>query len=136
MASEVLEERLMEYMHLNYARLQLHEPSGIRPAGEAAVVLDSKRIVYFWNTYPTGELASVVVPGVLVKERYRRNSNGNVLSLVKPVADESKPSLERTIWFEMVKLSGLMLPDKIQFDYWSYSDLPDSDAAQRSQQRE
>ncbi|MBI2580688.1 hypothetical protein HYV85_02670 [Candidatus Woesearchaeota archaeon] len=131
MADKVLENELLEYGHLNWEGLHFYAAGDIRPAGEAVVALGGERVVYFWSTSPTGQLVNVTVPGVLVKERYRTDGNGNVYSLVRPVANEMKPSLERTVWFELTKMSGRVLPEEIKFNY-----LSSSDAAQSSQQRE
>lgn|SRR3989338_139825 len=130
MTTDRLEEKLREYMHLNRSISQFSEDYYIHRAGEAVVVLGSERIVYFWLTTATGQLAKVIVPGILVKERYRTDNNGNKWSLVKPVPNEAKPSLERTVWFDMVKGFG-NVHEGMKFDYWPYSGV-----AQQPQQRE
>ncbi|MBI2144617.1 hypothetical protein HYU17_05755 [Candidatus Woesearchaeota archaeon] len=123
-------EQLAEYMHLNYAAPPFPGERGIYCSGESVAVLGSTRVAYFWNTFPSGGLAGVVVPGVLVKERFRADGNGNVYSLVGPVAEEDKPALETMVWFEMIRMFG-NAHSGIKFSYWS-----SSGAAQRPQQRE
>ncbi len=118
-----LEQKLeLEYLHYDSGRRRFPDEAGILVAGEDVIVIDSKRVVYFWNTLPTGELFNVVVPGTLVRERYRKDVNGNVYSIVMPVDERLKPALESTIWFELFKLSWRFLPDAIKFSYWSQSD--------------
>ena len=129
-----LEEQLREYQHYNPERVESWDSLHI--IEEDVVHFNSSRIIYFWSLSILGDRISVVVPGILARERYRTDLKGNAYSLVKPVPEEAKPSLVATIWSEFIKK-----PNAIQlqitrfgifrFDYWS-----SSDAAQRPQQRE
>ncbi|MBI3037360.1 hypothetical protein HYY73_06465 [Candidatus Woesearchaeota archaeon] len=121
----------LEYMHFNPNRPQFPDTIDSHIAGESIAKLGEARIVYFWRIDSYGTLQSVVVPGIVTKERYRRDGNGNEYSLVNPVGEPLRPGFERLVWFNLVTLSGLFLPENIKFDYWS-----SSDATQRPQQRE
>lgn len=128
-------EQTLDYMHHRFSRF-LGSADEPHVAGESVVALGTNRVAYFWLTNASGNLLGVVVPGIIKMERYRTDAYGNTYSAVLPVTEELKPSLERTVWFELTKMFGVVLSDKIKFSYWSYSDLPDSAAAQSPQQRE
>lgn len=128
-------EQTLGYAHQRFSRF-LGSADEPHVAGENVVALGTNRIVYFWLTNASGKLLGVLVPGIIKMERYRTDAHGNTYSAVLPVAEELKPSLERTVWFELTKTFGVVLPERIMFGYWSYSDSPDSDAAQSPQQRE
>ena len=109
----------LEYLHYDSRGIHFPDEAGVRAAGEAVVAIDGKRVIYFWNTLPTGELFNVVVPGALVREKHRKDASGNVYSTVTPLDEGLKPALERTIWFELIILSGRFLSEAVKFSYLS-----------------
>lgn len=127
-------EQLLEYHHIRYERLGLSDRPGI--SAEQVIRFKGKRIIYFWSVNQAEECVGVVVPGILIREKHRKDLNGNEYSLVRPVSGELKPNLEVAIWDEFIKKpEAIQLRitrfDSFRFDYWSYSD-----AAKRSHQRE
>lgn len=105
-------------MHFNPDKLQFSDTVDSCIAGEMMAKLGEAGIVYFWRIDGQGKLQSVVVPGTVTREKYRKDVNGNEYSLVKAVDESLRPGFERLVWFNLISLSGLFLPDTIKFDYW------------------
>ena len=128
-------ERTVEYMHYRNVTIlegdetDNHEPQvtvvdGIYVGGERTVSLGTTRVVYFWNLPRDGDYYhSIEVPGILVREKYREDVFGIQYSRVKPVPKELRPSLERTIWLDMIMRFGsaASIPDTTRFAYWPES---------------
>ena len=131
MESQTLEGmlKLKSFMHLDLARTRDSDDDGIRVGGEGIAVIGSSRVIYSWLTDFRGNLVSIVVPGVLVKVRYRTDSYGNMYSLVRPVDDDLKPELEQLVWSKFLVQYGIVLPNDFKFYYWTPHLFADLNAA-------
>lgn len=126
----MLKSKTLNYMHLdNFERPQQSDYDGIQVAGEGTAVIGSSKVIYSWLTDSRGNLVRIVVPGVLVRQRYRSDSYGNTYSRVRPVDDDLKPELESRVWFKFIKTFGVVLPNDFKFDYWPAHLLADLNAA-------
>ena len=119
-----LEQKLeYDYQHLNPNRPEINDIPDTH-LSEGVATLGTQRVVYRLIVTTIGAIFKVVVevPGILVRERYRSEFNQDY-SIIKLLNDGLKPALERTMWFELTKMSGIVLSDEcVEFHYWQNSD--------------
>lgn len=95
---------MIKYTHLEINR-DVPTPSGYyTPHKEVRLKLDGREVLYILSQAVVessccgnGEFNSALVPGYIFKLRTEKNSDGNPVSLVEPVADEKTRDAIRQI---------------------------------------